>query len=278
MPAQHFQPRIEGGRKLRPLLFELDANCVQFYEDTAICGILFKFENTFFSQVRVSMSQDPVVLWELKQGSPEWFAVRSCYLTASDFSTVLGFNPYKSLTDFVNALTSSEPETCMDPSLTAKPVSKRSELAMQWGKDHEEDGVFEYFLDRFGFDENTWPISAPGLVVDYNRKLAVSPDRFVGDDGILGDEVPFTKAFYKDGMPLAHKAQIYGLLGVSNRAYIDYVQYIPYGGILVERLDRTPEFEADWIIMKQILETFVDTYKDVYARRKKYVFSSALCL
>ena len=224
------------------------------------------------------MSQDPVVLWEIKQGSPLWFAVRSCYLTASDFSTVLGWNPYKSLTDFVNTLTTSDPESCSDPSIVEKPVNQRSEIAMQWGKDHEEDGVFEYFLDKFGFDESTWPISSPGLVVDYNRKLAVSPDRFVGDDGIVEMKCPFVKAFYKEGMPLAHKAQIYGLLGVSNRAYIDYVQWTPYGGILVERLERSPEFESDWLVMKQILETFVDTYKDVYARRRKYVFSSALAM
>ncbi|MGA9042832.1 MAG: YqaJ viral recombinase family protein [Terriglobales bacterium] len=123
-------------------------------------------------------------MWELTQGTPEWLAVRSCYLTASDFATVLGFNPYKSLTEFVNTLTSSEPETCCDPSLS-KPMNKRSKLAMQWGTDHEEDGVFEYFLMKYGFNESTWPITAPGLVIDYNKKLAVSPDRFVGDDGIL---------------------------------------------------------------------------------------------
>ncbi|MGA9042831.1 MAG: hypothetical protein WB421_20045 [Terriglobales bacterium] len=76
-------------------------------------------------------------------------------------------------------------------------------------------------------------------------------------------------------MPLAHKAQIYGLLGVSNRAYCEYTQWSPYGGILVERLNRTPEFEAEWLVLKQILETFVDTYKEVYARRRKYVFSQA---
>ena len=64
------------------------------------------------------------------------------------------------------------------------PKSGRNVKAMQWGHEHEEDAAFEYCLSKYGFDESAWPVYSPGIVIDYNRKLAASPDRFVGEDGI----------------------------------------------------------------------------------------------
>ena len=36
----------------------------------------------------------------------------------------------------------------------------------------------------------------------------------------------------------------------------------------MQRIERTPEFEAEWAVMKDLLESFVDTYAHAYTRRK----------
>jgi predicted phage-related endonuclease len=71
-----------------------------------------------------------VVFWEIKQGSEEWLAMRKCFLTASEFATVLGWNPYKTVDEYTRELYSGKPEH--------KP-NKRQVEAMQWGTTHEDD-------------------------------------------------------------------------------------------------------------------------------------------
>ncbi|MGA9041616.1 MAG: hypothetical protein WB421_13875, partial [Terriglobales bacterium] len=92
---------------------------------------------------------------------------------------------------------------------------------------------------------------------------------FIGEDGVLEIKCPFTRCFYKDGMPSYHKAQVYGLLGISKRAYCDYCVWIPNGGIYISRLNRTPDFLEEWAYMKEILEAFYDTHEDLYKERQK---------
>ena len=110
-------------------------------------------------------------------------------------------------------------------------------------------------------DESTWPMTHPGIVVDGQCMLAASPDRFVGDDGILETKCPFSRRFYKDDIPIHHKAQLLGLLGISGRKWIDYVQWCPNGGIKIKRMDFD---EHEWREMKDILQSYVTLHEDAY--------------
>jgi len=82
-----------------------------------------------------SSSSSPLILWDVKQGSEEWLAVRRCFLTASDFATVLGWNPYMKIEEYVRKLYGSEGE---EQELKHKP-NKRQQEAMSWGSFHEDD-------------------------------------------------------------------------------------------------------------------------------------------
>jgi len=209
-----------------------------------------------------SGTKKSVVFWDIKQGSDEWLALRKCFLTASDFATILGWNPYKTMEEHMRELYSGNP--------VHKP-NKRQVQAMQWGTTHEDEAIFEYGLLKFGMDEDTWPMTHPGIVVDYNGKLAASPDRFVGEDGIVEAKCPFSRCFYKDDIPLHHKAQLLGLLGITGRQYVDYVCWIPQGGIKIRRMDFTDELKHEWFVAKDILESYVTLHEDAYKPHRALV-------
>ena len=206
-------------------------------------------------------------MWDLQQGTEEWLAIRRCFLTASDFSTVLGWNPYKTVEELVHELhNDGKPE---------RKITRRQHEAMDWGRHHEPDAIFAYGLSRYGFmDEKDWGMSAPGIVIDWNKKLAASPDRFLADNGILETKCPFYGNFYKEDMPLYHKAQVLGLLGVTGRAYADYSQFLISGGIKTTRMVFDDEMKREWASIKEILEDFVDNHEDIYAKRRLEVLSA----
>lgn len=186
------------------------------------------------------------------QKTPFWLALRQCFLTASNFGTVLGINKYMSQDEFVRNLHLDEEEK-------QKQKGKQNTYAMDWGNLHEKDGVYEY---QMRLPEGT-SITFPGIVIDLDLKLAASPDGYVGEDGAIEIKCPVNRCFYKE-IPPSHIAQMVGIMGICRRKWIDHVQWTP-NGIKVTRFEHN---EGDWEHMKGILNDFYDNYKDTF--RSKY--------
>lgn len=192
-----------------------------------------------------------------QQRDPVWRALRSCFVTASDFGTVLGMNRYKTQAQLVKEML-SPPED----------ISNRP--AVRWGIDHEADGVEAYRVYYEATTGRPPELTFPGIAIDLDMKLAASPDGFVGDDGIIEIKCPFQhegkehKDFY-DVIPSYQVAQVVGLLGVTRRKFCDHVQWTPSNGIWVTRYWHDEEV---WQCFKQRLEAFYDAHRDHYEHNK----------
>jgi len=91
-------------------------------------------EDAFHERMSVTTSVPkpiPYVMWHVRQGSDDWLLVRRCFLTASDFATVLGWNPYKTVEELVYEMRNDGKKM--------RKVTKRQEDAMTWGRQNEDD-------------------------------------------------------------------------------------------------------------------------------------------
>ena len=161
---------------------------------------------------------------DIEQKSETWFAVRRCYITGTMFAAIMGKNPYHSLQDVLEDMERDE------MGLPPKEMSPQSQRNIEWGVNHESDGVTEYEVKvlgnfpktphvsempvlsdevrkdnededqsgRLNLDEdqsgrlNFKRVRHVGFVIDRDTfKFGVSPDGFVGDDGIIEVNRPF---------------------------------------------------------------------------------------
>jgi hypothetical protein len=208
-------------------------------------------------------------MW-MKQGSPCWDLHRRCFLTASNFGTVLGMNKYKTVDQFIEEMIAQQTEA--EPQLSKKQIAdeKRKNRNMQWGKDHEFDGVAEYAI-RSGLrvaEENEVfhegisdlppdpkTIYFPGLVIDTNNKLACSPDGLVGAEGCIEVKCPVSGQFYTT-IPPQYLAQCMGIMGITRRKWCDFIEWTK-SGVRITRLAFDP---AEWDSMKKDLVAFFDQF------------------
>ena len=150
---------------------------------------------------------------DIEQKSETWFAVRRCYITGTMFAAIMGKNPYHSLQDVLEDMERDE------MGLPPKEMSPQSQRNIEWGVTHESDGVTEYEVKVLGnFPKAPHVSEMPrlnnegssqiqdieeevrshsdesektrvrhvGFVIDRDTfKFGVSPDGFVGDDGII---------------------------------------------------------------------------------------------
>lgn len=132
---------------------------------------------------------------------------------------------------------------------------------MKWGTAMEAHARADYEMDS-GNDT----IDAPFIA--YDCWLGASPDALIGNDGVLEIKAPFS--IRNDNpptfKPLAeqeyYKVQCQIEMFVSDRSWLDFYQWTPFGQKL-ERLDR----DNDWLnanlpVLKQFWSEYVDTVND----------------
>lgn len=226
------------------------------------------------SSVHVAKRLKPVrpVVCMCEQRSPQWHALRQCFVTASEFGSILGVNRYKSRQEVVHEMLNMTPA---ERAAASEKVGQQP--AVMWGVEHEADGVRAYLMELkasliqkygdAGMAEVHMPlVSYPGIVIDPKFKLAVSPDAFIGDDGMIEVKCPFQfegkrhKDFYTT-IPPYQMAQVRGQLGVCQRKWCDHVQWTPTRGI---RITRVHHDEEEWQKMKAKLEAFYDEHDTLY--------------
>ena len=160
---------------------------------------------------------------DIEQGSDAWHKARLGHITASHISDVMarGKGKEESVTRYNYKV------KLVAERMTGESVSDGyTSASMEWGIEQEQFACMAYeahqetFLTRTGF----WLHPT----VDW---LGVSPDRLIGDGGLVEVKCPNTSTHVQylinQEVPIKYYNQMQCQLWVTNRAWCDFVSYDP---------------------------------------------------
>ncbi len=184
-------------------------------------------------------------IWDCVQGSEEWFRLRTGIPTASSFDRILTKSGKKSASQerYMFKLLAER--------MMGHPCFEFMSDFMQRGKELESKAV-DYFEMQKGID--TFPI---GFITDDKQWFGASPDRGIGEDGLLEVKVPKdeTHATYLLGSGSVlddYRVQAYGQLWVSGRAYTEVISWHPEMPKAIIHTERDEKFIA--LLEEAVLE------------------------
>lgn len=177
------------------------------------------------------MSTEPLTIGSIKhypdleQGSDEWRAIRCGLLTASEMKLIL--TPSKlqyadndKVRSHVYELAAQRITGHVEPSYVNDDMLR--------GIEHEDDAC-DYYHDNYA------PVERVGFITNdsFGFTLGYSPDRTVGDDGLIEVKCPRQKAHMQTiidaNIPSEHILQVQTGLLVSGRKWCDFISY--HGGL-----------------------------------------------
>lgn len=160
-----------------------------------------------------------MIVHDCEQGSEEWIRVRAGIPTSSSFHKIIrkSGEPSTSAQKYMNALLAER--------LMGRAIDEHVSLWMQRGKDLEAEAAAWYENQR---DLDTTPV---GFVTNDEGTIGASPDRLVGDEGLVEIKVPApqTHAHYlRTGVvDEEYKPQAQGQLWITGRKWVDICSYHP---------------------------------------------------
>lgn len=176
-----------------------------------------------------------MLVHDFEQGSPEWFQARCGIATASEFSKII--------------TTTGKPSTQREAYLNTKVAELLAGGEVekwegnQWterGNELEANAVAYY---EFINDAECKPV---GFVTDDERTYGASPDRLIGDDGLLEVKCPAPHthvSYLREGkLPTNYFIQVQGQLLVTERKWCDFISYHPKIKSFIVRVDRDEPF------------------------------------
>jgi hypothetical protein len=197
-------------------------------------------------------------VWDCIQGSQKWLELRAGIPTSSDFDSIItpGGNSSKQASGYCNKL--------LAETMLGRPLAGLTMPWMQRGKQMEEEAVQYYELQR---DIETVPV---GFITTDDGRVGASPDRLVGDKGLLEIKCPTDETHTKylaahidallgeaGGVAEAYKVQCQGQLWVAEREWTDIESYFPGLPDAITRIYRDEEFIARMrALIYQFLEMF----------------------
>lgn len=200
-----------------------------------------------------------IQIFDVDQGSEEWFAARAGIPTASEFSTVMasgkGGADSKTRRTYMLKLAGEI--------ITGETVEGYTNAAMDRGHVMEPDARNMYAL---------MTDAAPELVgFMRNGAKGCSPDALIGADGILEikSKLPhlLIDILLRDEFPADHKAQCQGALWVAEREWIDIAVYWPKLPLFIKRAYRD---EAYISTMSAAVDQFNDELAVVVDQVQRY--------
>lgn len=177
-----------------------------------------------------------MIVLDVKQGTQEWVASRLGIPTASRFSSIMTPKTRK-------PSASAAPYLCelVAERLTGYPANDASSDFMLRGSALEAEAAAAYEFDT-GLS-----VSAVGFVLDDSRRFGCSPDRFVGEDGLLEIKclsVANHVAAVLGMLDGEHVAQVQGQLWITGRQWVDLFFYNPAIAAHRVRIERDEKFIA----------------------------------
>ncbi len=185
---------------------------------------------------------------ECEQGSFEWLQARSGIPTASEFDKII------TPTGKESTQAEAYAERLLAEYILGHPVETFGGNA--WtdrGKELEPDAVKFYELNK---DVDT---KAIGFCTNDEKTMGASPDRLVGEDGLLEIKCPApqTHVHYllTEKVDKGYYPQIQGQLLVTGRKWVDWLSYHPEMPPVIIRVERDEEYLAT---MKALLAKFTE--------------------
>jgi putative phage-type endonuclease len=187
-----------------------------------------------------------MIVHDVQQGTTEWLELRAGIPTASQFDLILtpGGKPSKSAERYLYTLLA---ERCM-----GHPIVEHVSNWMQRGNQLEQDAVAFYELQA---DADTVPV---GFVTTDDGRIGASPDRLVGDDGLLEIKCPSEYIHMGYALKLGsayenYKVQVQGQMMVTKREFVDVVSFHPELPTAVIRIERDDKYIA---LLEPVVEAF----------------------
>lgn len=179
-----------------------------------------------------------MIVHDVIQGSEEWRRLRMGVPTASEFHRILTptGKPSKSAEPYMLQL--------LGELLMGRPMDAPSFPWMQRGTELESDAANWYELQC---DVATRVV---GFCTTDDGLIGASPDRLVGEDGLLEIKCPAPEThvryllFPDRGVDDAYHVQVQGQLYVTERAWCDVVSYHPELPSVIVRVTRDEEYIA----------------------------------
>jgi YqaJ-like viral recombinase domain len=173
-------------------------------------------------------------IYDVEQSSPDWLRLRLGIPTASNFDNIV--TPTGKLSAQARAYAC---KLAAETVLNAQLDDVASTEWMQRGKDLEAEAAnaWEFFSDNAS--------TKVGFITTDDGQIGCSPDRLVGEDGLLEIKCPAPQTqvgYIVDGMPAKYIPQVQGQLFVTGRKWCDWFAYHPFLPHVCVRVERNEEY------------------------------------
>lgn len=160
-----------------------------------------------------------ILLNEFQQGSAEWALARLGIPTASCFDKILTPKTMK-----LSGQADGYMHQLIAEQLLGVPLEDATSGFLERGSIMEERAVRYYELQR---DMETEPV---GFILRDDRRAGASPDRLVGNDGLLEIKIPKADkhiAYLLDAEGIGYRCQVQGQIWIAEREWNDTLSYNP---------------------------------------------------
>lgn len=177
-----------------------------------------------------------IVYENLRQGSPEWAKVRMGRPTGSNFDKILtpGGKRSTQATGYLRHLIAEL--------VIGLPLDAPKTSWMERGTEMEGEAVCWYEFER------DTAVKEVGFISTDDGRYGVSPDRLIGDDGLLEIKCPSPAVhvgyMLYSAVDADYRTQLQGQLLVTERAWVDICSYHPAMPPVVVRVERDEEYIA----------------------------------
>lgn len=193
-----------------------------------------------------------MIIHDVLQGTTEWLALRAGIPTASQFDRIITPKTGKPSTAADTYLYELLAERIL-----RRPLDRAITVPMEQGSLTEAEAVGYYCAMR---DVDAVPC---GFVTNDARTWGASPDRLVGDEGLLeikchlaGSGLAKHMRYLLTGeLDADHKPQLQGQLWVGERDWVEFVSYSPGLPTFTKRVHRDADFIA---LLSGLVQAFSD--------------------
>ena len=184
-----------------------------------------------------------------------WFYLRVGKPTASEFHRILTAGGK------ISAQASDYAHSILAEMMLGRPADEDPRSQWMIRGQELEDGAIEAYEFESGLET-----SSGGFCTDDANTIGCSPDRLVGEDGVLEMKCPSPPVHVgylldRAGMAKAKHCQVQGQLLVTGRKWVDLVSFHPEMPLLIKRVTRDQPY------IKQLGESLAEFVKLLNALR-----------
>lgn len=194
-----------------------------------------------------------ILLNEFEQGSEAWLRARLGIPTASQMDKIITPKTMK-----LSGQADGYAHQLIAEQLLGVPLDDASSGFMERGNIMEQRAVSYYELQR---ECDTVPV---GFIMRDDRRSGASPDRLVGEDGLLEIKVPSAHrhvAYLLDKDGIGYRVQVQAQLWIAEREWSDTLSYHPDLPPALVRQHRDEEFIKALAAAVEQFTDYVDELK-----------------